>query len=142
MRIVEEQHVRTLRAAVCTDRRDERVVVPLVHEHEVAPSGERGIQVEVATVVAGADAGELRVGLLEGANRPSPCSFDEVHDAPRVARLVDTDRVTAGNQVRRDAAQEVGVAVVPVGDQGMAEDYDAHDETSSARRSEGTSSPS
>jgi len=140
VRIVEEQRVRTLRPAVRTNRGDERVIVPLVHEHEVG-AGERRIQVQTVTVVASADPGELRVGSFEGRNRRLTLLLDEVHDAPRVARFVDADGVTAGDQVGHDAAQEVRVAVVPVGDERVAEDYDAHDETSSAPCSEGHSNP-
>ena len=69
VRIVEEQHVRTLRAPVRTNRRDERMIVPLVHEHEVSVFQHR-IQVEVVTVIAGADPGELRVRPLERRYRP------------------------------------------------------------------------
>ncbi len=50
----------------------------------------------------------------------------EVDAAPGVVRLVDLDRVAARDQFAADAAQEMRVAVVPVGDQRVTEDHDTH----------------
>jgi hypothetical protein len=50
----------------------------------------------------------------------------EVEPAPGVVRLVHLEAVAALEQLVADAAQEMGVAVVPVGDQRMTEHYDAH----------------
>ena len=68
----------------------------------------------------------------------------EVRAAPRAPRLVDIDRVAARDEFAAHAAQEMRVAVVPVGDQRMAEHYDAHAVSRGrpARRQWRTSRPS
>ena len=58
---------------------------------------------------------------------------DQVLQAPGVARLEDADLVAAGEELGGHAAQEVRVAVVPVGAQRMAEDRHAHAGSSVAR---------
>ena len=106
------------RCAMLADAPHQLVRIPLVHEHHDrrrrAPR--RGRAVEVVEAAA-----ELR-------DRPRANSRDrrvavlahEVPQAPAVARLVDrARRARASTQLRRDAAQEMRVAVVPVGDQRM-----------------------
>ena len=51
---------------------------------------------------------------------------DEILQAPAVARFEDAHIVSRSDELRRDATQEVRVAVVPIGEQGMGEDYETH----------------
>ena len=51
---------------------------------------------------------------------------DEVGAAPAGGGLEGADLVALGHQLAGDAAQEVGVAVVPAGDERVAEDDDPH----------------
>jgi hypothetical protein len=53
-------------------------------------------------------------------------SLDEVPAAPAVTRLEDTDVVAEREQLTRDPAEEVRVAVVPVGDERVVEERDLH----------------
>ena len=124
VRIVEEQQVATAGSTVPSDLLDERMGVPLVDEDHVGAI-ERFIQIELA----GIDAPGVEHGIrgVEVGDRRRPGVAQEIDHAPGVVRLVDADVVPAGDEIRRDAAQEVCVAVVPVRDQRMAEEDDPHD---------------
>jgi hypothetical protein len=78
--------------------------------------------------------GGARVGLgREAGVGPPPAEepglavvADEVLAAPAGRGLERPDLVAAGQQLARDAAQEVGVAVVPAGLERVAEQDDPH----------------
>jgi hypothetical protein len=129
--VVEQEHVSTPRAAaVVPDPPHQLRLVPLVDEHEVA-AVERAVDVERREVVARRR--ELRV------RRPVPAQGvvtrlrGEVAHAPRVRRLEDVHLVAAREELGRHAAQEMRVAMVPVGDDRVAEDHDPHVAASSCR---------
>jgi hypothetical protein len=107
---------------VLADRAHELGRVPLVHEHEIG-TVERGVEIDVGGVVQLAP--ECRVGGPVRLDGVGAALRDEVRDAPRVARLEHGDREPAREQLGDDAAEEVRVAVVPVGAQGVHEEHDA-----------------
>jgi hypothetical protein len=69
---------------------------------------------------------QRRKRLMETVDRVEPGVADQVVQAPAVLRFVHRDIVTAGLQLAGDTAQEVRVAMIPVGPQRVAEDHDAH----------------
>jgi hypothetical protein len=71
-------------------------------------------------------AAEVWVGSSECGERGVPMVSPQVADAPAVSRLIDLHGVSPGEQLRGNAAKEVGIAVVPVGDQGVVEQDKTH----------------
>jgi hypothetical protein len=124
VRVVEEEPERAVVAGQA-DSPDELRLVPLVHEHE-AGAVEGRVEVQRLEVVEGADRselGECTPVVVES----SPAAFlEEVCPAPAVARLERADLVAAGEQLARDAAQEVRVAMVPVAGERVAEEHHLH----------------
>jgi hypothetical protein len=86
--------------------------------------------VEVGSVLARAQRGE---GAREGQERPLALLGHEVAPAPAVQGLQRQGLVAAGLEVAQDAAQEVGVAVVPVGDERVGVEQEAHHAAAAAR---------
>src|SRR5207248_3753920 len=122
MRVVEKQPERGAALAQSAQLAHEARIVPLVHEHEVGAS-DRARQIELFVIADGSDA---RVGTPCSLERGDTVLGDEVLHAPCVLRFVHVDARSAFDQFGRDAAEEMGVAVVPVGEQRMAEDDDVH----------------
>jgi hypothetical protein len=121
--VVEEEAEAAFVFAVLADALDEGVVVPFVNEDQVG-AGEGVVEVERLEVVG--EAGEVGVGVVEFMDGFFAVFFAEVFDAPGVAGLIDADVVAAREELADDSAKEVGVAVVPVGDEGVIEEDDAH----------------
>ena len=123
MRVVEEELIAAGCAAMLADATHELAIVPLVHEDDVGAGECRG-DVELREVVADrAKRGERAAEIVE---RFFSVIGDEVLHAPGIERLVDDDVVIAREELRNDAAQEVRVAVVPVGNQRVVEQRKFH----------------
>src|SRR5690554_6665791 len=56
--------------------------------------------------------------------------LEQIRDAPGVSGLVDHHLMSARLELARATAQEMGVAVIPVGDQRVVEHHDTHSTTS------------
>jgi hypothetical protein len=123
VRVVEEEPEAAPASAVGADAGDEVRVVPLVDEDEVCAVEGRA-QVERRELVL--DALESREGAAELVERRLPLLGQEAQAAPAAARLVDGHFVAALRQLTDDPAQEVGVPVVPVGDERVVEEDGAH----------------
>jgi hypothetical protein len=123
MRIVEEQPVMSVRTSVLADAGDERVIVPLVDKNEIGQA-EHCIEIQCRRVVA--VAAKHRIRTPESRERCFTVFGNEILHAPGIARLVHVYRMPAREQLSADAAQKMCVAVVPVGDERVAENYDAH----------------
>ena len=123
VRVVEEQPISAAAMPVFPHPADKFVVAPLVHDHEVG-AVKGFVEVERVQVVRGAR--DRRVRELEHLDRPFAVLAAEVHEAPRVARLVNADVVAALAERAHDSAEEVGVAVVPAGQERVIEHHDAH----------------
>jgi hypothetical protein len=123
VRVVKEQPVAARALAVRADAGDELRVAPLVHEHEIG-AVERHVEVERRQVVGRAR--ELRERAREVLLARAPVLRHEIRPAPSAGGLEHAHVVAAIEQLGRDAAQEVRVAVVPVADQRVAEDDDPH----------------
>ena len=121
--VVEQQAIAAAAQPMPADRRHQRRLVPLVHDDEVGPR-EAGVEVERRRVVGGG--AQAREGGGEGRLGVEPCLGLQVAPAPAVQRLEHLDGMAAGLQLADDAAQEMGVAVVPAGNQGVDEEDDAH----------------
>jgi hypothetical protein len=133
VRVVEEQPPGRAGRAPLAQPAHQRVVVPLVHEHQ-RRTVERRVQRGVVGTTRRMDvahAVELRIRATPALQRLGPALGHQVLRAPRVGRLPARHLVTGQQQLTRDAAQEVRVAVVPVGRQRVAEDHDAHGTASS-----------
>ena len=69
---------------------------------------------------------DCRVSGAKSFERRRAFVREQVLDTPGVFRFQDADVMTARDEFRGDASQKVRVAVIPVRQDGMAEDYDAH----------------
>ena len=83
-----------------------------------------GRKVEVGAVSMGNPHAVIEVDDV--ANAPVAVLGPQVLHAPGVGRLVDADVVPAQQELAGDAAEEVGVAVIPVGDERVIEQDDLH----------------
>ena len=122
MGVVEQEREAGAAAALASESRDQRRLVPFVDDDEV---GIGQGQVELQRVLVGARA-KLRIGFAVRRETGLAVIVQEVLEAPRMARLVRLDLVPLGDQLAQHAAQEMGVAVVPAGAQGMGEIDDPH----------------
>ena len=143
VRVVEEQHVRACQPRWCAPiGRDERVVVPLVHEHEIG-AGQRRVRSRRRRLVPRADAGQFRDRPARTpASAASPCSSIRLTTLHASRGSYTRTSCPRADELRRDAAEEVRVAVVPVRQQRVAEDHDAHDEASIGAGARARSRPS
>src|SRR5438045_7998088 len=105
------------------DPGDQSVVIPLMNEHQVRVP-QRLVQVQPRQIVA--DTFQLRVSTIEVADRPLTVVGEQTLEAPGIPRLVDLHLVAARDQLGRYPAQEVRVAMIPIREQRVAEDYDTH----------------
>jgi hypothetical protein len=121
VRVVEEERERAARAALA-DPAHERGSVHSCTSTRSAPSSAEPRSSSSRSYAGCAGAGTLD----EGTQRPLAVVADEVRAAPAVARLVHAHLVPAREQLGDDAAQEVRVAVVPVGGERVDEEDDPH----------------
>jgi hypothetical protein len=97
--------------------------VPLMNEHQVGVA-EGDVEIQVGRVVGAGE--EVGVEIVEAAQRREAVLLNEVSQAPVVQSLVDQHLVPAVAKRAGHAAQEVGVAVIPVGEEGVVEEDDFH----------------
>src|SRR3954454_23387790 len=110
VRVVKEQAEPVRPRTVEADSADDLAVVPFVDEDEVG-AFENRLDIDRRRVIE--RAAELRKRLLALAQRAIAMCLDEVLPAPAAGRLEDPEVVAAREQLPRDSAQEVRVAVVP-----------------------------
>src|SRR3954453_12358555 len=122
VRIVEVESVVVPRPMLA-DAPDELVRVPLVHDCDIR-TVQRPIEVHGREVVE--LAADQRVGGLEAGDRRVAMLRTEILETPAVAGFENADLVAARDQLGRDAAQEMGVPVVPVRNQRVGKVYAAH----------------
>jgi hypothetical protein len=121
--VVEQQPEAAAGAAPTPDGGHELRLVPLVDQHQI-DAVEHGVERDGEAGGVVADAGEARVGAGEAGERLRAVVRDQVVAAPAVAGLVHRHPRTPCLQLGGDAAQEVGVAVVPVRHEGVVEERD------------------
>jgi hypothetical protein len=122
MGVVEEEGELAALGPCAADRGHEGGLVPFVDEDEVGAV--QGL-VEVG-LISVEGAGQARIGRLPAAKALLPLVADEVDKAPTGRGLVSVDLVAQGRQLTGNAAQEVGVAVIPAGGKRVAEKVDPH----------------
>ena len=122
--VVEQEREAPARRPAPAEGGDEVGLVPLVDQDEVGPV-QRPVEVREGAGV-GLGLGQVGVGLAPAPERRLALVADQVLAAPAGGGLEDPDLVAAGAQLAHDAAQEVGVAVVPAGGQRVAEDHHPH----------------
>gem|GEM_PF-4568549 len=120
---VVEEGDEVVTAAGVADAFDELGGVPLVDDDEVGVF-DGFVEIEGCGVVG--DAFEEWIGGVEASDGIFAVFFAEVFDAPGVGGFVDEDLVSARDELRGVTAEEVGVAVIPVGDQRVVEKADFH----------------
>jgi hypothetical protein len=123
--VVEEQPVAT-RGLVPTEPGHEQRVVPFVHEDEVGTVGHR-LDRSFPRVVAGA--AQLRERVEEVIHCRAAVIDHQVGAAPSVQGLEHLHVMTAGDQLGDDPSQEMGIPVIPVRHERVAEHDDLHDRT-------------
>jgi hypothetical protein len=106
------------------------MIVPLVNEHDV-DAVQRAFELERFEIVA--NRREERVSLARPVESALALLPNEVLDAPSVARFVRGDLVSTRDQLPHDTAEEVGIAVIPVGKQRVTKQRYAHTDVSSSR---------
>src|SRR5215212_4642537 len=135
VRVVKKQSV-IGRLTMLADALHQRPVVPFVHQNEVG-TVERLIEIERAAVVA--PAVKHRIGVRKVRKRRFSILARQVEYAPCIGRLVDIYSMAASNELAADATQEVRIAVIPIGDERVTENYDAHARDSAGKSNdEGT----
>jgi hypothetical protein len=122
MGIVEQEGEAAAAAARPADPGDEVRLVPLVGQDRVG-AVQRGVEVERGVENG---RGQVRVRSQGGGEARLAVIAQEVLDAPGAVRLVGRDPVAGRGQLPQHAAQEMGVAVVPAGAEGVGEDDDLH----------------
>ncbi len=94
--------------------------IPLMHDYQAGPF-QFAIRIQIPRVVKAAV--EVRKCPVESFDRLDPVFGNQVLETPAIARFENAHFMTAGDQLRGHAAQEMRVSVIPVGDQGMCK-YD------------------
>ena len=117
MGIVKEQgEGRTLRPPA-PDLRDQIGRIPFMHDDEIGAI-KRPVEIEAGIVAADVDAGEERRDVVHGM---TAAFADRVQPAPAVDGFEHDDLVPERMELARIATQEMRVAVVPAGGEGMIE---------------------
>jgi hypothetical protein len=111
--VVEQQTEAAAGAAPPADRRHHLGLVPFVDQHQV-DAVEHAVECDGEPGRVVGDADEAGVGAGEGRQRCLTVVGEQVVAAPAVLGLVHHHPGAARLQLGDDAAQEVGVAVVPV----------------------------
>jgi hypothetical protein len=112
MSIVKEKHIVWMAAPVRADLRHQAVAVPFVDEHKISIV-QGPVEIEIPFPVE--RAAEAREQPSELAQWFDALLDGEVLQTPAVRRLVDTDGMPPRLQLGDNAAQEMRIAVVPVG---------------------------
>jgi hypothetical protein len=97
--------------------------VPFVNDDKVRVAQRR---VEIQRFGRVTNRSEPRIDGMKSADRPGPVLGEELPDAPRILGLVNEHVVAAVSKFRGDSPKEVGVPMVPVGDQRVVEESDVH----------------
>jgi hypothetical protein len=112
----------------CQHAVDQIGIIPLVQDHNIGFSQfllEKMLELSVRRLVkANVQLGIGSPEAIDGLNRALALMLHQVRQRPTSQLLVAPDPVTHPSQLASQAAQEVGVAVVPVGDQGMGKERD------------------
>jgi hypothetical protein len=111
MRIVEEKSIAADAPPMLANSTHEIGLVPLVNQNDRAPV-KRLLEVEALWIVAARR--NRRKCLASCLQRLLAVVGDEVLNAPRVARLVDADAMTASAELGHDPPEKVRIAVIPV----------------------------
>ena len=121
MRIVEQQQIPPTAATMRGDALDQGRLVPFMHQHDIG-AVERPIQIEPCGVVDGDR--QIGIGLAPRFERRLALLGNQIAGAPPIRRLERPDRDAAALTFAEHAAQEMRVAVVPVGSQRMAKQHE------------------
>ena len=122
MRIVEQQGEAAAAHPRAAERGDQCGIVPLVDDDEIGVREQRG---GIIALREGLRA-QLGIGRRIGVQSCLAMIGQQIGKAPRARRLQRQDIMTPRHELAQDAAQEVGVAVIPAGAQRMGEIADLH----------------
>ncbi len=136
VRVVEQKDEASAAGAPAADGAGEGRVGPFVDQHQV-DAVERRVEVERLRVVE--PRLEMGEAQLDVGERGGPLVGQQVLPAPPVGGLEDREIMAAPHELARDAAHEVRVAVVPVREDGVAEQRDPH--SAGSRRRAGLGPP-
>src|SRR5690554_3344920 len=120
--VVKQQSEAPALLALAADRRHQIRVGPLVHHHHIRPLEQ---QIEVRRVAIEVDR-ELRKGLLEGSLRTRSLIRQKARAAPAICGLPGLAAMSPRDQLSQNAALEMGVSMIPVGDKGVREENEMH----------------
>src|SRR3954466_8576880 len=123
VRVVEEQGIPAHNCVVPADPFDQRGIVPLVDQDQLC-SLELMVQVDCLRVVWPAP--KRRIVAVKAIDGTGTMFGHEVLTAPGVAWFQNRDIVAPSLQLGHDPPEEVGIAMVPIGHQGVVKHHDAH----------------
>src|SRR6185369_15708884 len=123
MGVVKQQLVLAALFAVSPDAPDQIVVVPLVHNDGLG-TAQRAVEIQLRGLIG--NTLQARISRMKSLDGCSAGVLEQVHQAPAICRLIDRNFVAPRLQLPGVAAQEMGVAVVPVGNEGMIKQRDLH----------------
>jgi hypothetical protein len=120
---VEEESKRRAQKAHVAELRHEPRVAALVHDDDVH-AVEGSIEIEGREIERSRR--DERVRPPHRGERPGSLLGQQISHAPSVRRFEGADFVAAGRELGRDAAEKVRAAVVPIRQERMTEDCQAH----------------
>jgi hypothetical protein len=124
-RVVEEKLVAGARVprAVFTQTAQQRRVIPFVCDYNIRVS-ERSVEIDVQRVVKTTP--QERINCVKCLDHAVATLLAQVVEAPSIRRLEDLDRVALGQQFAGNTPQNVGAGMIPVGNEGVVEQDEAH----------------
>src|SRR6185437_154330 len=122
MRVMEEQLEAAHSGAMPAELRNQLGRIPLVQDDDTGTL-QHAIEIEVRRVIEGA--AQSRKSGVEGVDRRIALLLAQVPQAPARQRLEYADLVSTRHQLACHSAQEVRIAVIPVGDQRVAEENES-----------------
>src|SRR5215207_3610383 len=123
MRVVKEQEKARVAAPVFADALDQLGLVPFVDDYQLRII-KRFFKLQLIRVVAVGP--EFRISVMKVEQRLRAVFRDQVLHAPGIVRLVNLDLMSVRNQLGGNAAQEMGISVVPIRDQRLVKQHYAH----------------
>jgi hypothetical protein len=109
--------------AMPADARDQLGRVPLMHQHQFGVL-QHGVEIQPCRIIK--TPFEFRIGGVHAGDRCLALILAQLAQAPAIGGLIGHHLMAARLQLTHDAAQEVGIAVIPVRYQRVIEQDDAH----------------
>src|SRR3984893_17651695 len=122
-RVVEQKLVTACMGTMLTQAAQQGRVIPFVCNYDIGVS-QSSIEIDAQRVVE--TTAQLRIGCVKFLDHSFATLLAQVVKAPAVRRLEDPGRVPLAQQFARNTPQNVGGGMIPVGNEGVVEQDEAH----------------